>query len=67
MGFGKVKFFAFAQGLPHFEQSDVLQLPDALPGHAELLPDFLKGALPATIQSEAEGDDLALARVKDIE
>ena len=31
------------------------------------MPDFLERALPATIQSEAEGDDLAFARVKGIQ
>ena len=31
------------------------------------MPDFLERALPATIQSEAEADDLAFARVKGIQ
>ena len=31
------------------------------------MPNFLERALPATIQSEAEGDDLAFARVKGIQ
>ena len=41
-------------------------MADTLAGHAEFVADFLECALFATGQTEAEGDDLALARIKDI-
>ena len=43
-----------------------MQLADTLAGHAEFATDLLECAFFATAQTEAEGDDLALARIKDI-
>jgi hypothetical protein len=42
-------------------QRDLLDLPDALTGQAELPPDLVEGALPAVVEAEPQADDLLLA------
>src|SRR5207237_408562 len=43
------------------EQRHFLDLPDPLPGQAELAAHLVQGALPAVVQAEAQPDDCLLA------
>ena len=52
--------FLLAQRAAKFRQRDVLQLPNALPRHAEFLPNFLERFGFAAVQPEALEHGLAV-------
>ena len=56
-----------AERAAQFRQRDVLQLANALAGHAEFLADFLEGLRFAAVEAEAREDDLPLAIVEHVE
>jgi len=59
--------FLLEQALAELGQGTVLDLADPLPGDVELFAHFLKGALFAVAQSEAELEDLEFARIQEVE
>src|SRR6185436_21178786 len=56
--------FDFLDHLAKLPQCDVLNLPDALAGHSELLANFLQRFLRPAVQPEAETQDRGFARVQ---
>lgn len=56
-----------AQSAAQLRQRNVLQLANALTGHAEFLAHFFESLGLAAIETEARENDLALAIVEDIE
>src|SRR5439155_23315500 len=56
--------FKFFDHFAEFGQGDVLNLPDALAGHAEFLADFLERLFAAAIEAKPVTQDGRLARVE---
>src|SRR6266436_7472886 len=61
------RLLPFGERPTQFRQGDILQLPDPLSGHSELLSNFFESFRVAAVQSESLEDNLPLPVVQHVQ